>query len=77
MIGMFFVYTLLDKLFFAAKKNGEDAMVVNFTPGIQRNQIFFSKVLAYITALAVYVLLGCVLPYGILIGMATGLTFFP
>jgi len=77
MIGGFFVYTLLDKLFFDTKKNGEDAMVVNFTPGVQRSQIFFGKVLAYITSLAVYVLLGSVLPYGVLIGISTGLTFFP
>jgi len=77
MVSMFFVYTMLDKLFFDTKKNGEDAMIVNFTPGVKRSQIFFSKVLAYITALAVYVLLACILPYGILIGLSTGLTFFP
>lgn len=77
MVGGFFVYTLIDKLFFNTKKDGEDMMVVSFTPGVQRSQIFFGKVLAYITTLAVFVLLGCVLPYGVLIGMSTGLAFFP
>jgi hypothetical protein len=77
MVGMFFVYTMLDKLFFDTKKNGEDMLVVNFTPGVKRSEIFFSKALAYATTLAVFVLLGCVLPYGILIGRATGLAFFP
>jgi ABC-type transport system involved in multi-copper enzyme maturation permease subunit len=77
MVGGFFVYTLIDKLFFNTKKDGEDVMVVSFTPGVQRSQIFFSKALAYITTLAVFVLLGCVLPYGVLIGMATSLSSFP
>jgi len=77
MVSMFFVYTMLGKLFFDTKKNGEDTLVVSFTPGVKRGQIFWSKVLAYITTLAVFVLLGCVLPYGVLVGVSTGLTFFP
>src|SRR4051812_6336704 len=69
---MFLVYSLLDSLFIQTKKNGEDATILNFAPGVKRSEIFIGKSLAYITALAIFTLLGFALPYGIFLSLAWG-----
>jgi len=66
-LGSFLAYNLLSSLFVEAKKNGEDAMVLNLSPGVERSHLFFGKTLALLSNLGIYALLGFVLPYTILL----------
>ncbi|CAI2161754.1 1314_t:CDS:2 [Funneliformis geosporum] len=64
-LGSFLAYFLLDSLFVEPKKNGEDALVLSLSPGVERNHLFFGKTLALITSLAIFAFLGFVFPYTI------------
>jgi len=65
-VGIILAYSLLDSLFVQAKKNGEDAIVLNFVSPAKRSELFTAKSLTYITSLGLFTLLGFIIPYGII-----------
>jgi hypothetical protein len=74
-LGSFLAYNLLNSLFVEAKKNGEDAMVLNLSPGVERGHLFIGKTLALLSNLGIYTLLGFVLPYTVfLLAFGPGIT---
>ncbi|MCE8163010.1 MAG: hypothetical protein I3273_00355 [Candidatus Moeniiplasma glomeromycotorum] len=54
--------SLIDFLFLDPKKNGEDALVLSFTPGIKREDLLFSKILAFLTYFFLFALVTFVFP---------------
>ena len=69
-VGSYVIYSLIDYLFVAPKKNGEDALVLTLTPRVKRIDLFVSKSLAYISALAVFSLLTFAIPFGVILLLA-------
>jgi len=43
------IFDILDSLFFNAQKEGEEATILTITPGVQRSDLFFGKVLAFLS----------------------------
>jgi len=53
---------LVNFLFLAPKKNGEEAMVLSFTPGVKRSDLLISKISVFLTYYILFGLVTFVLP---------------
>ncbi|MCE8159198.1 MAG: hypothetical protein I3265_01800 [Candidatus Moeniiplasma glomeromycotorum] len=53
---------LVDFLFLTPKKNGEEATVLNFTPGVKRSDLLISKILVFLTYYSLFGLVTFILP---------------
>ena len=42
-------FNIVDSLFFDSQKEGEEATILTLTPGVQRSDLFFGKVFAFLT----------------------------
>ena len=58
----FLTLHLVDFLFLAPKKNGEEATVLNFTPGVKRSDLLISKILVFLTYYSLFGLVVFILP---------------
>lgn len=58
----FLTLSLVDFLFLTPKKSGEEALVLNFTPGVKRSDLLISKILVFLTYYSLIGLITFVLP---------------
>lgn len=58
------VFNVLDSTFSKSKREGEETMVVSFTPGVKRSEIFAGKVLAFLTFYSLINIFLFLVPYG-------------
>lgn len=60
----FLVFNTIDSIFFHPLKDGEEVMVLTFTPGVKRSDIFFAKILAFLTFYSLANVVLFLLPFG-------------
>ncbi|KLL02102.1 MAG: hypothetical protein MRERC_4c045 [Mycoplasmataceae bacterium RC_NB112A] len=54
--------SIVDFLFVEPKKNGEEALLLNFTPGVEREDLLISRILVFLTYFSLFALLSAGLP---------------
>lgn len=70
---------VLDNIFFKPQKDGEESMILNLTPGIKRSDLFFNKILSFLTFYFIANLLLFLLPFGFYywwMGINTNISWF-
>jgi len=78
-ISFWLIFKVLDSTFSQPQKDGEEVMVLSFTPGVKRSEILISKILSFLTFYAIINLLVFVLPYGFYywwVGKSTSFSVF-
>jgi len=63
-INFWVIFKVLDSIFSQPQKDGEEVMVLSFTPSIKRSDLLISKILAFLTFYTIINLLTFILPYG-------------
>jgi hypothetical protein len=54
----------LDNVFFKPQKDGEEAAILTFTPRVKRNDLFFGKILAFLSFYFIMNVFLFLLPFG-------------
>lgn len=62
MVSFFLTYNILDLLFIRPKRDGEEETILTFVPRVKRSDLFFSKILAFLTFFLLFNLFSFVLP---------------
>ena len=78
-ISFWLIFKVLDSIFSQPQQDGEEVMVLSFTPGVKRSDILISKILSFLTFYSIINLLVFILPYGFYyfwVAKATSFTAF-
>lgn len=63
-VTFYLFFNILDSIFFHPQKDGEEVMVLSFTPGVKRSDLFFAKIFAFLTFFMIINVFLFLLPYG-------------